>query len=358
MNVFSKIVPSVVLACACGAAQGELMMQTLQIVPDESELTLDVLLFDEVIASPMSRLDGTIEFSYDLDAGTAGISVVDAVLLDETSSLITLLDATLTAPAESIDVDVTATGPLANPLMPTLPDGFLFNQSGLDYELAGILTLTGPAPDNSEVPIDLAGSSPITDQSILDALLQVDGGTTRLTLPIELRVLIDIPDENGETVLTLPVDVSGSIVAVVPEPTAATADIVMQLSADNEFVDPQQRLTYQIVVGNAGPENAIDVLVESLVPDGLANATWTCTASNANCGTANATADVIDQVDINVGGSVTYTLTATVDATEGAILVSAATAMPPVDLFDPNTENNEAQITVQVALFNNGFETD
>lgn len=138
---------------------------------------------------------------------------------------------------------------------------------------------------------------------------------------------------------------------------ADRADIVADLGVDDPFVDPQQVVTYVLKVENAGPEDASGVLIESLVPTGLSNASWSCAAAGGSCGSSSGSGDIFDEVSIAAAGSVTYTLTATVSALEGAIIVSAAAAMPPPDPVDPSLSNNEVELIIQVALFNDEFES-
>ena len=138
---------------------------------------------------------------------------------------------------------------------------------------------------------------------------------------------------------------------------AERADVSVSITASDRFVDPQQSVEYTIEVVNNGPEDVVDVLVESAVPTGLVDVTWFCVASDGACGAPNGAGDVAgQQVSIQSGGMVSYTLTATVDLPEGEDIVSAATATPPAEPVDTNTANNGDSVTVTVGLYVDGFE--
>ena len=71
-------------------------------------------------------------------------------------------------------------------------------------------------------------------------------------------------------------------------------------------------------------------------------ATWTCAGAGGGTCSANGTGDIDDTVDLPVGGSVTYTLTGTIDAAAVGSLVNTATVAAPPGVTDPNAGNDAA----------------
>lgn len=134
------------------------------------------------------------------------------------------------------------------------------------------------------------------------------------------------------------------------------ADVSVSITASDRFVDPQQSVEYLVQIVNNGPEDVDGVLVESAVPAGLDGATWSCSASGGSCGAPNGSGNILEEISIQSGGSVSYTFTGTVVLPEGKSLVSAATATPPAEPVDTNSANNSDSVTVQVGIYADGFE--
>lgn len=130
------------------------------------------------------------------------------------------------------------------------------------------------------------------------------------------------------------------------------ADLAVTKDDGLSSVNPGQRLTYTIEASNLGPSDVAGASVSDLFPAALFNISWTCSASvGASC-TAGGTGDISDLVTIPVGETVTYTVTATVDAGAAGALSNTATITAPADRFDPDGANNTATdidlITVDV----------
>jgi hypothetical protein len=126
----------------------------------------------------------------------------------------------------------------------------------------------------------------------------------------------------------------------------------------NDFVPtytPGGLVIYTIVVGNAGPDDAVGAKVKDAVnalPQVL-GATWTCIgAGGATCSPDPVVGDIDDTVDIPVGGTATYTLGVTLLATASGNLVNTATITPPAGTTDPGPGPNSATDTdTEAAIF-------
>lgn len=131
-------------------------------------------------------------------------------------------------------------------------------------------------------------------------------------------------------------------------------------------LSPGGSVTYTVVVSNEGSVPAPATHVVDSFPDGIASASWTCAAAGgAICpntssgGAVTPPADLINETIATFppGGSVTYTITATVAAAPPAQIVNTVAATPPGGVCLPaNTQppctssvSNppaEAQITI------------
>ncbi len=74
-------------------------------------------------------------------------------------------------------------------------------------------------------------------------------------------------------------------------------------------------------------------------------ATWTCVGAGGGTCTASGSGNINDAVNLPVGGSVTYTVTATISAAATGSLSNTATVTPPAGVTDPSPANNSATDT-------------
>lgn len=79
--------------------------------------------------------------------------------------------------------------------------------------------------------------------------------------------------------------------------------------------------------------------------------------AGATC-TSNGSGNINDSITLPALSSVTYTLTADVNASEGDTISNTATATLPAGLVDVDTSNNSATDNDPVGLFADGFESD
>jgi uncharacterized repeat protein (TIGR01451 family) len=105
-------------------------------------------------------------------------------------------------------------------------------------------------------------------------------------------------------------------------------------------------VVYAIVVTNSGPSSAIDAVVTDSIPTSLSGASWTCVASSGSSCSGTGVGNITDIVNIAVGGTLTYTLTATAAAV-GSLTNTATVAAGPGST-DPTTTNNTANETDEI----------
>jgi LPXTG-site transpeptidase (sortase) family protein len=161
------------------------------------------------------------------------------------------------------------------------------------------------------------------------------------------------PAATGNLVNTATVSVPAGTTDPTPGNNSATdtdtpnpqADLSVTKTDGVVTYTPGGTTTYTIVVSNAGPSDVIGATFTDTFPAAITNASWTCAGSGGGTCTASGTGDINDNVDIPVGGSVTYTITATIRASATGTLVNTATITPPVGTTDPNPGNNSATDT-------------
>lgn len=104
-------------------------------------------------------------------------------------------------------------------------------------------------------------------------------------------------------------------------------------------------LTYTITASNAGPSNAPGTVVADTLPAALSGATWTCVGAGGGTCTAAGSGNLNDTANLPAGGSVTYTLKATVSPAATGTLSNTATVTAASGITDPTPGNNSATDT-------------
>ncbi|HET7843284.1 MAG TPA: Ig-like domain-containing protein [Xanthomonadales bacterium] len=135
------------------------------------------------------------------------------------------------------------------------------------------------------------------------------------------------------------------------------ADLVTTNNDGDDYVLNGDPLLYTIVVSNTGPESLAGVRVQDLIPPELANAIWACTAGSCPS-PSTGTGDIDVIVNLPIGSSVTFSLSANVAAAAPAgFVTNQASATVPSGYRD-NTPANNASVDRDelYGVFKNGFE--
>ncbi|MFN0145908.1 MAG: beta strand repeat-containing protein, partial [Dehalococcoidia bacterium] len=110
--------------------------------------------------------------------------------------------------------------------------------------------------------------------------------------------------------------------------------------------------TYTIVASNAGPSNVTAATVADTFPAAISGATWTCVGAGGGTCTGAGSGNLSDTVNLPSGGSVTYTVVATISgAASPGTLVNTATVSSAAT--DPAPANNSATDTDTLVVVNN-----
>ncbi|OJX45853.1 MAG: hypothetical protein BGO78_11145 [Chloroflexi bacterium 44-23] len=108
---------------------------------------------------------------------------------------------------------------------------------------------------------------------------------------------------------------------------------------------PGDSLTYTIVVNNVGNGPALNAVVADTKPAHFSTWSWTCTQAGGatGCAAYSGAGDFANVVNVPAGGSITYTVTATILSSATGSLSNTATVTPEGGLStDPTPGNNTA----------------
>lgn len=197
-------------------------------------------------------------------------------------------------------------------------------------------TCTGPGVGNAGTVNCALGTVPIA-------------GSGTFTITVHIDPTAVGPINNG----TYPISADGVPPLLGPLVTTnLLIDLATTISASTGMVKPGAPITYTVNVVNNGPSVAQGAVVTSPVPAGLTGVTWTCVAAGGATCTASGSDAINDTVNLPVGGSLVYTVSAIVgNVAEGTTITKAVSVtLPPFGLVDNNLANNNASVTATNAV--------
>ena len=192
-----------------------------------------------------------------------------------------------------------------------------------------------------------AGSSCTASGSgaIADTASFAPGGVATYQVTVDISSAATGALVNTATVAT-PVGVTDPVpannTATDTDTLSPVADLAITKTDGQVSEVPGTSVTYTVVATNAGPSDVIGATVGDVVPATLVGAAWTCIGAGGGSCTAAGTGSIADVVNLPVGGSVTYSLTATIDASATGTLVNTASIAVPVGTTDPDPSDNSA----------------
>jgi uncharacterized repeat protein (TIGR01451 family) len=125
--------------------------------------------------------------------------------------------------------------------------------------------------------------------------------------------------------------------------TTRSADLAITKTDPTGTYTAGGSITYTIVVSNNGPDTVTGANVADAMPSAVTGDSWSAVASAGAAVTApTGTDDINDTVDLQPGATVTFTVTADIDAAATGDISNTTTVTPPADVSDPNPFNNSA----------------
>ncbi|MFN0111021.1 MAG: hypothetical protein ACKVZH_19345, partial [Blastocatellia bacterium] len=120
------------------------------------------------------------------------------------------------------------------------------------------------------------------------------------------------------------------------------ADVSITKTNSTGIVTSGSTTTYSIVATNNGPGNANGAVISDPLPAGVSAFSWTCTASGgAICPNASGTGAINQTIaTFPNGGSLIYTVTATISSTATGTVSNVATVTVPPGNTDPTPGDN------------------
>jgi len=127
---------------------------------------------------------------------------------------------------------------------------------------------------------------------------------------------------------------------------APRADLAITKTDTFPTYVPGGTTSYIVVVTNNGPSFVTGATVVDTFSPLITGATWTAVFAGAGSGgTAAGSGNIAETINLAVGGTATYTITAAVSPFATTSLVNTATVAPPIGTIDPVVANNTATDT-------------
>jgi trimeric autotransporter adhesin len=152
---------------------------------------------------------------------------------------------------------------------------------------------------------------------------------------------------------------SGAVSAAISVIPAAvlSADLAVTVTNNSSYVTGGATTTYLIRVSNPGPAGVANARVDDALGTEFSGASWTCSGQNGGQCDPSGSGDIDQRVDLPVGSTVTFALTALVAATPETAISTIASVTPPPAIDDPMLTNNVGSDGPDIrGLFRNGFE--
>lgn len=257
-----------------------------------------------------------------------------------------------------------------------LGDPVFFTGTGSDVHTVGpastrlSIVSDTPDPSDSNAPVTLQYLLEILPPSLAPATaasgqIQISDGKNLFSAPVNaaLPVLTIQPVGSGD--IQLSASYVGDANFIGSSDTEAhtlnavnSADLAISISNNRSYLDFGAQTTYVLEVRNLGSLSS-SAQLDAPVPPGLGGYTWQCTASpGSTCQEASGFNGIVAGVGLAAGGTVSYSILATVNAPEGSLVENRVQITPTITPPDSNGSNDVAIDSDPVGLFANGFESN
>ena len=284
--------------------------------PGELRIVLILLVF--IIITGVFFQNPLLASSSPLDTGGLGIKVLDAAQPLPFDETVATFASDCVTPKTDFILGETVCGKVSNPQLGTPPQRrFEFANPGNYVVQIG--------PDVTADPQTSSFTLPSTQTSILGGSILVDNrGAWRFASV----------DSSAE----------GRAVAyfTVHDPIA---DLAITKTDGSATAVPGTSVIYTITASNNGPNAAMGSTVADVFLGAITSANWTCIGLAGGTCSASGSGNINETVNLPSGGSVTFTVTATVSPNSTGSLSNTAIVTAPVGVVDPNPINNSGTDT-------------
>jgi len=198
----------------------------------------------------------------------------------------------------------------------------------LEYAVDGAHWLPATSdPGGEDVLADPAGfPHEVVWDNLADGVVRASLVRLRITVPYQASTRLAAPIQRAALRA-----VSPPFSLCVP-----AADLTVTLEDGATSATPGGAVEYTLTVANDGPDDATGVAVSDTFPAALSGVTWSCASGGGGgaCGAASGSGDLAENVDLPAGGSVVFTVEATVDPGATGTLSDTASAALPAGLTE------------------------
>ncbi len=266
------------------------------------------------------------------------------------------------------DVSVTGCDPISADLSITKTDGVASAVPGQSVVYTIVASNAGPDPVTDGA---VADTFPAACSSVSYTSVAAGGATGNtaagagniadvLTMPAGSSVTYTATC-NISSAATGSLSNTATIASAAPDPDPANnsasdtdtlspqADLSITKTDGLTNANPGQAITYTVVAANAGPSDAVAATVADTFPAALTGVAWTCVGAGGGICVAGGAGNINDPVTLPPGGSVTFTVNATISGAFSGTLSNTATVTAPGGVADPDPANNSATDSTTVA---------
>jgi len=290
-----------------------------------------VTVSDGTVTSPSCTLNGSGAYTCTLASTTAGNKTLTATYAGNANYLASSATHTQTINKAATTLSITAHSP-----NPSYPGQAVAVTVSLSVTAPGVGTPSG-AVTVSDGSSSCSIALPATGCNITFSTV----GTRTLTATY--------PGDNGFAAST-----SAGVSQTVQ--TVTGLDLSIAVSDGHVYRRQGDSVSYTIVATSIGTLGATGATLKDTFPAQLSGVTWTCSAGGGGaCGAASGSGNINTTVNLPVGGSAIFFVSATVAPNDGTI-VDTATITAPAGKTDNNLTNNSATDKDYIVIFHDGFE--
>lgn len=224
----------------------------------------------------------------------------------------------------------------------------------------------GSTSATQTVTLSNVGTAPLDVATLTAAAapFAATGGTCGAALPITIAAggsctltYTFSPTVTGASnqVLTLTANAPGSGTITLTGNGTPAADLSIVKSSAVNLIG-LGLIQYNLVVANAGPSAVTGAVVADTFPAGLTNVLWSCVGIGGGACVANGTGNINQLVDLPVGATVVFSVTANVTLPLPNAIANTATVTAPTGVTDPVLANNTSTVNDVILIFADGFE--